>query len=428
MVIKEEQQQGYSLLTGHILSFVNKLDSFNSKQDVVHSLLEVLSHTFNIQFLSFVEKINDSIQVLCQIGDAESIKNIFNENVSSKIFAWVIDQQQPASLKLGEKNNFIFIPVYDYIQGRKIVHGLVVMYLADYSFNLSKETSKNIKLLSKLSAVSMTRFSLKKDISEPEELEQKNQLESEYLLQIQNILSGSSGNKKILFSVLEDKEAAYNGNFWWISELGAEITLVLIAQADDVHGDKTKFCGSPLAILSGYIMGEMNSLKTKAEISLNPAKVMKYLNEELNDLFKSTGITFNAWYGVFNLEARKVRYSNANHSDPFLIGPEQQISNLVVGNNKKDNPLGLNVNSEYEESVSYISSKSKLVICTSGLVEQAAKIGHKYDPSWLPQVLETIGTLPLKEMSKNLQSILSENVSGTAPKSSRLALLLEMPS
>jgi len=170
----------------------------------------------------------------------------------------------------------------------------------------------------------------------------------------------------------------------------------------------------------------MNSLKTKAEISLQPKEVLKYLNQQFNPVFKSTGITFNAWYGVFNIGARKVRFANANHPDPFLIGPEQQVSNLI--SKEKSKALGINLDSDFVETESHISSGSRLIICTNDLLEQAAKIGDRYDPSWLPQVLETLGSLSLSEMRNSLDSILSENVSGTASKSSRLALLLELSS
>ena len=231
-------------------------------------------------------------------------------------------------------------------------------------------------------------------------------------------MSGLESSKKLLFSVLEDEYSAFNGNIWWISDLGSDISLVLFAQV---------LCkGAPAAMLGGFLLGEMNNLKAKAEISLQPKEVLKYLNQQFNPVFKSTGITFNVWYGVFNIGARKVRFANSNHPDPFLIGPEQQVSNLISRDKSKS--LGINLNLNFIETESHIASGSKLIICTNALLEQAAKIGNRYDPNWLPQVLETLGSLSLYEMRNSLDSILSENPSGTASENSRLALLLEMPS
>ena len=171
----------------------------------------------------------------------------------------------------------------------------------------------------------------------------------------------------------------------------------------------------------------MNSLKTRAEISLKPKEVLNYLNTSLNSIFKDTSISINAWYGVINISARKITFSNANHPPPYLIGPEQQVSNLITGDDKKCLPLGVNINSVFTESSSFIPYGSRLVICTQSLIDQAASVGNHYDTTWFPQVLETLGTLSLTEMKNSLDNILTGNKNGTAQKCSRLALLLEIP-
>lgn len=415
MLAELNSQINLNLLSEALL-LSNNFEKLNFKKDIAALLLNTLQKILPLKFLSFVEKSLDSLKVICQSGDSASILNLFNKEMSEKIFDWVIGQKQLASLTLAGKQHFIFIPLIDQNQDKSIVHGMIVLHL-NSNFTLNRDLNTFINIICKVAGLSMTKL-LRNDDSE-KYTKLKDQIEAELSLtaKLQKSMSGIGSCKKLLFSVLEDEYSTFNGNIWWLSDLGADISLVLFAQV---------LCkGAPAAMLGGFLLGEMNSLKTKAEISLQPKKVLKHLNGQFNSVFKSTGITFNAWYGVFNIEARKIRFANANHPDPFLIGPEQQVSNLI--SKEKSKSLGINPDSNFVETESFISSGSRLVICTNDLLEQAAKIGNRYDPGWLPQVLETLGSLSLSEMRNSLDSILSENVSGTVPKSSRLALLLEIP-
>ena len=411
-----------------IVSFVNGLSRLSSKKEIVISLLDTISSLVTVKFLSFVEKDEDELCVLYQLGDSGLVKNVFSNEMCKQIFEWVSSQKELASLKIAEKEQFLFIPLIDFENEKEINHGMIVVQLLRVNALLDKELNMALNTLSKISAVSISRFFRTDEVSKYHKLEEQIDEELKVTAKLQKSMSGieSNGkNKKILFNILEDQKSAFNGNLWWIGDLGEDITLVLIAQVGACHGMAGRSKGIPSALLTGYILGEMNSLKTRAEICLKPEEVLKHLNVQLNKIFKDTGITVNAWYGVFNIDAKRVRFANANHPAPYVIGPEQQVTNLI--STSKEKPLGISLASTYGETSSYISSGSKLIICTSDLVEQAAKIGHNYDPTWLPQVLETLGSLSLAEMQKSLKSILSENLTGTAQEASRLALLLEIP-
>lgn len=400
-----------------ILLFIKELEGCSSKNEIGLCALKCIGSILSASFSSYVSKEENGLKVACQLGDGTLGKNIFNKEMSSQIYDWVIEQNEIASLKLGDNQKFVFVPLMNFEKEKSIEHGILVFNLLDPKYDISEKVNSKIKIISKLACLSLSKSLFSSE--DVKYINLQDQINSELLLtsKIQKSISGVKENKKIIFSVLEDESSSFNGNLWWISDLGGNITLVLIAQ---IHCK-----GSPAALLTGYILGEMNSLKTRAEISLNPKEVLKHLNAGLNNVFKDTSLTVNAWYGVFNLDARKVRFSNANHADPFLIGPEQQVTNL--SSLEKGEPLGININSVYTEGNSYISSGSKLVIFTKDLLEKAANVGERYDPTWLPQVLETIGTLPLSEMRNSLASILSESATGTAHKGSRLALLLEIP-
>lgn len=402
-----------------LISFIKDLNTLSSKKEITTSLLNVLGLLIRSKFISFVEKESVSLRVVCKTGDDSDIRSAFTPKMCNEIYDWVIKQKESVTLKMSEKGNFIFVPIIDVDKNSAIEHGMLVIQPENIKFEFHQELKASIDIISKLSGLSMTK-SLRINESEKHvKLLEQIKAESQFTAKLQRTMSGSETSKKLLFSVIEDEGIGFNGNVWWVSDIGADISLVLMAQV---------LCkGSPSAMLSGYLLGEMSSLKTRAEICLKPEEVLKYLNQQLNSIYVSTGITVNAWYGVFNVAAKNVRFANANHPVPFLIGPEQQVSNLFSSVDTSQ-PLGVNINSVFKESYSNISSGSKMVICTSEVLEQAAKIGNKYDPSWLPQVLETIGSLPINEMRNSLESILSENLIGTVKSTPRLALLLEIPS
>jgi len=382
-----------------------------------------LSDLLKPNYSSFVSKEDDSLKVICQVGDVTPGKNIFKKEMSKNIYDLVCEQKKTTTLRLGENDLFLFIPLIDKISESVYEHGMFVLNFSNEAFNLDDEMRGKVNFICDVANLALSRILV---LNEKKQIvvDAKCSSEHQLLSKVQVAISGTNQNKKILFNVIEDINAIAEGKIWWIDELGSDITLVLIAEA--------KCNGLPAALINGYILGLMKGLKGKAEIALKPEEALKYLNKELNLVFKEASLLVNAWYGVFNLDARRVRFANANHPEPYLIGPEQQVTRLIVGNklgeNKNTNSLGLNVNSDYVEGNLYISSGSKLVIFTKDLLEKAQSIGEKHDPYWLPQVLETVGALPLSEMRKSLDNILSESSSGTGFGTSRLALLLEIPS
>lgn len=407
-----------------ISSFIYKLERQTTKKDVVSAFLFTLSSLIGAKFSSFVEKEENNLKIVCQLGEhtlSQKIQNIFDKEISSRLYDWILSKKQLASLKLADKENFIFLPLMDQDSDKLFEHGMAVFYLPEKSTEINNALNTMLNILGKVTSLYLSKFVKKTDSEKYLKLKEEISAELKLTSKLHKALSGSDVSKKISFSVLEDEESGFNGDVLWIGDLGADINLILIAHVESCNG-------LPAAMLGGYLLGEMNSLKSKAEISLSPKEVLKYLNAGLTSVFKNTAITVNAWYGVFNVGARKVRFANANHPDPFLIGPEQQVSNLVVTVGEKGKSLGISQDSIYSETTTQISCGSKLIICTQDLLEQASKVGERYDPSWLPQVLETLGTLPLSEMRNSLASILSENKNGTAQKPSRLALLLEISS
>lgn len=384
-------------------------------------LLKVLYSLLNPKFISFVQRKERDLEVLDQIGDSKYVIEHFDEKNSEQIFNMVTEQDKLISLKMNGGEQFVFLPVIDKSLNKAFTHGIIVAHLSDPSQIINKETSTVLLSLCRLAASYMSRASVdKSEINHS--LGQVIKSELKLASEIHHSMSNIEGSKNLLFSVLEDEDTTFTGNIWWVSDLGADISIIFFAQAEAIKG----LSGAPAAMLSGILLGEMNSIKTKAELCLKPSLVLNYLSKQFNNVYKKTGISFNAWYGVFNVEARKIKFSSANHPDPYVIGPELQVSKLTTPDFKKGHSLGIGLNPEFSECDLYIAKGSRLVICNTAMLDSVSALGSKYDQSWFPQLLETYGTLPLNEMKSSLKGILSGN--GTAKNSSRLALLLEMSS
>lgn len=415
-------------LNKELILFSQALEQCESKECIAKLVLNVLARVVKVKFLSFVSRLDneDELEVVCQLGDelfARQVQNLFSKNTSLEIYNWVFEQNKIITLQLANKEKYIFIPFQD-TSCNKHKYGVVLMLLDTSNDEISSDVKCFIDIINRLSCLYLTRHILKSNLGNVQANHENFNEDIKLASLIQRSLSNFSLNNKICFSVLEDANAAINGNLWWTCELTPDIVTVCMAKAK-INLNSHNYSSSMVA---GYLLGEMNGLKTKADLSLNPVEVLKYLNKQLNTLFKNAAVTVDAWYGVINIGARKITFANANYPEPYIIGPEQQVGRLIPRGGNKGNSLGINLDSVYKEDTSFLPYKSRLVICTQELLERVSKIGDKYDPYWFSQVLETIGNLSLSEMKNSLDNILQDKKNGTGLKPSRLALLLELPS
>lgn len=410
-------------------SFIKKLNTFLSKKELINCLLEMLVRFTGATFGSFVEKENNTLKVISQIGESTVVKNTLNKEMCFQIFNWVTSKRKIATLKIALQDQFLFIPLVHEAGEIRIYNGIFVLYINSNnscSFEISNELSSLINVINKVVTLTLTTLTQKEKYSRNENEEEINS-ESAIISKLQSSISGLSGSKKIFISTIRSEHSLQNGSFYWVNDFIEDMTLILICQINFVK--LGKFAKSIISsFLTGYVLGEINSLKSTAEIFLKPKEVLSYLNKQLNLVFKQTGISMNAWYGIFNVSSKKVSFANANYPDPFLIGLEQQVINLTSEVTPKAPSLGVSMSSKFSETSTNIYEGCKLIICNQGLIDNICKIGQKFDRAWLVQILETLGSLSLSEFKNNLESLLSENTSGTAHEECRLALLLEIPS
>lgn len=398
--------------------FPKELDNFYIKEDVAKHLLVRTSTILSSVFSSYVERCNGTLNVICEVGDDSSVKNVFTSGMSFEIVDWVVEQKQLATLKLNENKQFIFVPVIDQREKDKIEHGMLFFNITSPGFELTKKQISIINLLVKITALHLTKLSMLKDLDDYSKI--KEQIRSELLVtkKLKRLVSKESNSSKLQFCVLEKDTDTFSGDLWYVCDLDCDKTLVFVGQLN------TK--GFLASIIAGYLLGVLVNLKSHQEYCIKPGNILKLLNNALNKIFISIGISLDGWCGIFDTTLRKIIYASVRYPSPFLIWPEQHISNLSFPQDAEVNSLGVNLSTNFKEASFEFPKGSKLVICNKYLLEASSRVGYKYDPSWLPQVLETIGNLQLDEFTNSLKSILSENMIGTGEIHPRHALVLEI--
>lgn len=406
---------------------VSNISTCLSRSSLAALALDFLVKYTGAFFGSFVEKESNSLKVVCQIGDSTYVKKTFTRELCLEIFNWVTSKKKLAVLNLEESDQFMFVPVTYEEKGRPLVCGLFVLYCKSDSCEVSSELKKLIDFLGKIVSLSLANAQTREISKKHFDTSQKCREDSELVTKLRISISNNKDKKKISIKTLQNEDSISNDNFYWIDDSLEDSVTLLVCQTSAMNLDKLAQL-TFLNILSSYVIGIMNGLRAKTGMLTEPREVLSYLNKKLYPVFRSTGVSINAWYGVFNINERRVNFVNANYPAPYLIGLEQQIIKLEPQDLRKGNSLGIDLSSEFSYGWTSIYSGSKLVICNQELIDKLSMVGSRYDPTWIVQLLETLGSLSLTQLKNNLENILSENYNGTVKEASRLALLLEIPS
>jgi len=137
------------------------------------------------------------------------------------------------------------------------------------------------------------------------------------------------------------------GDFFQILSDGDGGMLVVIG---DVAGK-----GLPAALLVSMLVG---SIRTAAEISTEPADILRKLNDRL--VGRSCG-GFTTAVAAHIARDGVVRIANAGHLAPYMDGREIELEGAL--------PLGITGGGEYQAMNFELAPGSRLTFCTDGVVE-----------------------------------------------------------
>lgn len=421
MVISEVKNLKAATDLREVEDYIIKLNSCTNKKQVSNEIVNILYRLLNPLFVSYVVQEDSNLRVLSQSGEKAYIKDIhslFTRKISEDIYTLVSETRKTISMNFLPAQNFLFVPVVDRQLDQQVeIHGMLVIYLGKTNLTFNKDINSLVRIVCQYGALTISNISSNKKITKIERSTKSLLQESSSVQKLHSAFMNKTLSPKLSYSILEDSECILAGDVWWIGNLANDMALIFTAK---IHSN-----GMSSQMITGYLLGVLNNLKSNAEISLNPSLVLQKLNSELNSAFKESGITVDAFYGVLNLDARKLTFASSNYISPFLIGAELQISRLF--NYSFSQPLGVNPNNTYEQKNIFIPFGSRLVIINPDICNEVSKVNNRHDGEWINEILEASGSLSLSEMKDSLDNLLPKNIPGTAHIVPRLALILELP-
>jgi phosphoserine phosphatase RsbU/P len=235
-----------------------------------------------------------------------------------------------------------------------------------------------------------------------------------------SLIGGDVFDVHLETSVFYKAHSNVSGDFYWVAELAPDIVGVLIG---DVSGK-----GPAAALLTGYLLGEFNAAISNSALAWYPEKLISFLSQSILYQNMSSDFYATAWYGVFDLDAGKLKYTNAGHLNPYLILEQKEVSML---DEDKDAgvPLGLldmkDLEETYEARTIDFKPGDKMLLITDGLLDQRMPSGEFVPKNWTLKGLEKLKDRPVKEITYELNERLNDLSGATALSDDRLMICIE---
>ncbi|MCH2226868.1 MAG: SpoIIE family protein phosphatase [Candidatus Caenarcaniphilales bacterium] len=234
-----------------------------------------------------------------------------------------------------------------------------------------------------------------------------------------SLIGGDILKTSMNISVLYKPHSNVSGDFYWVSELSPNKVGVLIG---DVSGK-----GPAAALLTGYILGQFNSIIENAAHAWAPEKVISFLCDSLLAQSNNSDFYATAWYGVFDLTTGELRYTNAGHLKPYIIKDKQ--ARMLDTSDNTGVPLGLidprEVDAFYHCQTLQLSPGDKLILFTDGFMEQTLIDESNPTDDWMFNTLKTMTDTDVKDITSGLNNELNKRLGTNSLTDDRLLICLE---
>ena len=128
---------------------------------------------------------------------------------------------------------------------------------------------------------------------------------------------------------------------------------------------------------------------------ISPSRVLKKLNEEYCSVIK-TGDYVTAFYTIFNLDERKLRFSGAGHPMPILYHKKKDEIEFLPSDGFF---IGMFENASYKDSERDFNKGDKYLVYTDGIVEAySEEIGEQFGEERLKESFERHKNEKLNDM------------------------------
>ncbi len=189
----------------------------------------------------------------------------------------------------------------------------------------------------------------------------------------------------IEFSAICVPSSGISGDYYDVLKLPDGRTIFAIA---DISGK-----GVSAAIIMANVQAMLRVLAASA---LEPREVCRKLNDHLYEVTDASKFaTF--FYAEWNPSERRLRYVNAGHNAPLLLGDGRQ-ERLEVGGM----PLGMFLAAEFRTGAVCLKPGDTLVLYSDGITEAASKAGEEFGEERLEGLVKSLCGRPLAEIQENI--------------------------
>lgn len=205
----------------------------------------------------------------------------------------------------------------------------------------------------------------------------------------QNILPNNLDRiRKLKFATLYKPVTNVGGDFYDIEEIKPGLIRAFIADATG-HGVQA-------ALITMAIKSEYESVK---DLLNSPAKILKFLNENFSNKYKSLHIYFTAFIIDIDTIYDRVTYSSAGHTPQILIN-----NNKLEILTHRGNIIGMIPDVEYDEEEKEFNS-GRIYLFTDGISEEFNELQEQFGDE---KVIETLDKNKDEPLQKSVDALYSE--------------------
>lgn len=197
----------------------------------------------------------------------------------------------------------------------------------------------------------------------------------------QNILPKNLDTiKNLKFGTLYKPFSSVGGDFYDVEEIKPGVVRAFIADATG-HGVQA-------ALITMAIKSEYESVKDHLN---SPAKILKFLNENFSNKYKSLNIYFTAFIIDIDTVCGKITFASAGHI------PQLLISSLGIEIlSQRGNIIGMIPDAEYEEIEKEFNS-GRLYLFTDGIEEEFNPEQEQFGEERIITILEKLQNEPIQK-------------------------------
>jgi sigma-B regulation protein RsbU (phosphoserine phosphatase) len=142
--------------------------------------------------------------------------------------------------------------------------------------------------------------------------------------------------------------------------------------------------GLAAALMIANVQSSLRTASLFAED--NPARAIQAVNHQLHGSSLENRFA-TLFYGIFDPRSRVLRYVNAGHVPPMVVGPDGSVRWLECGGA----PVGLFPDWDYEEGSAQLDPGDVVVACTDGVTEAVSPIGKDWGLNGLQRAVARHG-------------------------------------